>query len=65
MVFQHVSLDNDTQLVAAVRQYKKLRTYRDARDAHQRDLHARMVALAAKGAVKLAAEDANTCVWTT
>lgn len=62
-MLEMVTVDNDEQLVKLVRQYKRLRTYPDARDTHQRDLHARFEALHARGLVQLLGRDANTYLW--
>ena len=63
-MFEQVTVDNDEQLVKLVKQYRRLTTYPEARDSHQRSLHERFVALAARGVVTLVRRDANTCLWT-
>lgn len=63
-VFEQVTVENDEQLLSMLRQYKRLRTYPDARESGQRVLHSRLEILFARGAVKVVERDANSVVWT-
>lgn len=58
-----VMLENDEQLLKAIRRYGVLRTYPGAGSAHQRDLHARLQTLAKSGHVMLIEQGATTWNW--